>query len=100
MTEQLAHQYRSAATQLSAIADQVQAELPGHSVDTAVRRIFDELISYEPTPQLRALLDERAQRLAGAQPVTPDAIHAAVQALNHVADNYEEQAHRLRGLWS
>lgn len=100
MSERLAHQYRSAATQLSAIADQVQADSSGHSVDTAVRRIFDELISYEPSPQLRALLDERAQRLAGAQPVTSDAIHAVVHALNDVAGNYEEQAHRLRGLWS
>lgn len=100
MSEQLAHQYRTAATQLSALAQQVQAGSPDHSMDTAVRRIFDELISYEPSPKLRALLDKRAQQLTGATPVTSDAIHAAVQALNQVADNYEEQAHRLRGLWS
>lgn len=100
MSEQLAHQYRSAATQLSAIADQGQAGSPDHSMDTAVRRIFDELISYEPSPKLRALLDERAQQLTGATPVTPDAIHAAVQALNHVGQNYEDQGRRFRGLWS
>lgn len=100
MSEQLAHQYRSAATQLATIADQVQAGSPDHSMDTAVRRIFDELISYEPSPKLRALLDERAQQLTGATPVAPDAIYAAAQALNHVAQNYEDQGRRFRGLWS
>lgn len=100
MSEQLADRYRSAAAQLTQIADQMPEGPADSNLPAAVRRVFDELIASEPSPQLRALLDERAQQLAGAAPFAADAFRDVVRALNHVAGNYEEQAHRFRGLWS
>lgn len=52
MSEQFAYRYRSAATQLTTAAEQMQASELSPSVDTAVNHIFQELISCESSPAL------------------------------------------------
>lgn len=101
---QLAATYTEAATQLFAIADQLDKTPDDPDSITAALRntlaLLEHLCGLEPNPQIRAGLHRLGTELSTAGHVASAKIREIGDAVVKIAQNYARDAAQWNNLWS
>ncbi|MBU8821140.1 hypothetical protein KL864_35385 [Mycolicibacterium goodii] len=100
---QLADAYSQAATNLSAVADELATNRNAADHAAAALRntlaVLEQLDGLEPSPNVRAQLRRLHTDLQSAGTLTPDRVREIAKALGKVAQNNAQFAAQVKNIW-